>query len=176
MGYQRRVPPFSIEGLATPCEVYQSPNDSGPRPHTYGVILHSTRSGRTGEDALTEEYMLTVNYMMRPKTVSAHRVIGYHKGQHAQLVEDDLIAWHAGSDNIEYLGIEFTQPLPTDPFSEYQYEVGAAVVRMLAWKYKFPLDRWHVRQHQDTVQGRRDGKSDPGNMWDYEGFLKRLSD
>jgi N-acetyl-anhydromuramyl-L-alanine amidase AmpD len=127
-----------------------------------------------GEETLTEEYILTVNYMMQVNTVSAHRVIGYHKGQHCQVVADDLIAWHAGNDNPSYLGIEFTQPMPGDSFSQWQYDVGVAVVRAWAEKYGFPLDRWHIRRHQDTLQGQESGKSDPGECFDYEGFLTNL--
>lgn len=135
--------------------------------------MHSTRSGKFTRE---EEYQKTVDYMMKPLTVSSHRVIGVLPGQHAQLVEDDLIAHHAEEDNLLWLGIELAQPLPGDPYSDFQYEESAAVVRLWHEKYRFPLDRLWIRGHQETAQGRRWGKSDPGDKadgghWDWERFI-----
>lgn len=113
---------------------------------------------------------------MQAQTVSAHRVIGTEPGQHAQLVADELIAWHAASDNTRYLGIEFCQPLPDDEYSEWQIETGIAVC--VAWCRKFGIvpSAATIRRHQDTAQGRSCGKSDPGEMLNYEAFLDRVTE
>lgn len=127
-----------------------------------------------GEEALSEEYMRTVRWMLRPGTASSHRVIGYHKGQHCQVVADELIAWTAREYNTDHLQIEMTQPTPDDPFSDYQYRCTAAVVKAWARKYGFPLDRFHIRGHEEIPPGIREGKTDPGDKWDWNRFVALL--
>ena len=133
-----------------------------------GVILHSTRSGVSGREA---EYQRTVSYMMQKDTVSAHRVIGVREGQHAQMVENGLIAWHAQEDNQTQLSIEFCQPLPGDSYSDWQVATGIAVVREWCRIYNIRPSRETIRPHSGTPQGRRSGKSDPGEPFPYEEFL-----
>lgn len=147
---------------ATPALVHYSPNHGARRTQTLGVILHSTRSGRSGREA---EYQRTIGYMMQPSTVSAHRVIGVVESQHAQMVEDDVIAWHAASDNKYWLGIEFCQPRPEDEYSDWQVATGIAVV--VAWCRQYALipSERTIRLHQETEQGRLAGKSDPGDKF-----------
>ena len=101
---------LSIDEQARPYLIAISPNQDGKRPGTTGIILHSTRSGKPGAD----DYYLTVNYFEQRGTASAHRVIGRKQGQHAQMVADEKIAWHAKEDNRYWLGIEFAQAVPTD--------------------------------------------------------------
>ena len=155
-------------------EVRLSPNHGGPRAETKGVILHSTRSGRTGPNAGEEEYELTVRYFEKPGVLaSAHRVIGIRERQHAICVIDEDRAWHAADDNDYYLGIEFCQPLPTDPYTRWQYEQGALTVAYWSQKFGFPINTLTVARHSDTAQGKRGRKSDPGQLFDYIGFLNR---
>ena len=42
----------------------QSPNRGGVRPHTYGVVLHSTRGGASSYDA---EYRATLRVLLEAK-------------------------------------------------------------------------------------------------------------
>lgn len=106
--------------------------------------------------------------------VSAHRVIGVLPGQHAQIVADELIAWHAREYNSAWLGIELCQPTPRDEYTEYQYQCAAAVVFGWAQKYGIPLDREHLRGHDEIPPGIREGKSDPGALWDWQKFMSLL--
>lgn len=156
---------------AVPDVVYDSPNHGGRRARTLGVILHSTRSGRAGA-AL--EYERTTRYMLQPDTVSSHRVIGVLEGQNAQMVEDDLTAWHAASDNREWLGIEFAQPTPSDDYTEWQIGTGVAVVVDWCRRYGIVPSERTIRRHQDTAQGKAAGKSDVGERFPYRQFIERV--
>ncbi len=111
--------------------------------------------------------------MMLPETVSSHYVVGFDLGQVAQMVDLDYMAWHAEEDNEYYLGIEFTQPLPTDSYSQWQVDCGRTLLGQLASSYSFPLDRLHILRHQDTLQGKRWGKSDPGDLLDIDYMLRQ---
>ena len=118
--------------------------------------------------------MLTVNYFLKPGTpASAHRVIGILPGQHALMVEDEMMAWAQAEDNTLYLSIEFSQPTPEDEYSDFQLEEGAKVVAEWSRKFGFPINSLTVPRHQDTVQGKRNGKSDPGPKFPYVAFLNR---
>lgn len=145
-----------------------SPNHGKARPATKGIILHSTRSGRAGREA---EYQRALSYMLQPNTVSAHRVIGVNPGQHAIVVEDDLMAWHAAEDNQFWLGIEFCQPLPDDEYSEWQIEQGIAVCVGWCRKYGIVSSLETIRRHSETEQGKRVGKSDPGYPFPCPEFI-----
>jgi N-acetyl-anhydromuramyl-L-alanine amidase AmpD len=152
-------------------DVYYSPNCGGLRRRTVGIVLHSTRSGMSGERALETEYGRTISWFMTPgANASAHRVIGYVPGQHAQIVPDDYVAWHAGEMNDEWLGIEFCQPRPADPFSEYQFAVGVTVCVEWCTRYGIEPSPRTIVRHQDTAQGKRWGKTDPGDMFPYADF------
>ncbi len=154
-------------------EVYSSPNHGPRRSVTKGVVVHSTRSGRLSQE---EEYEITVEWFLNPSAqVSAHRVIGYYEGQHAQLVDDDLEAWAARDHNTTHLQVELCQPLPSSPFSDYQYKTLAALCAHWARKYGFPLDRDHIRGHDEIPPGIREGKSDPGSLFDWDKLLALVS-
>lgn len=159
-------------GSGEPVAVFRSPNHGGPRPGTKGVILHATRSQRCAPE---DEYQATVDYMMQPGTVSAHRVIGVLEGQHAQLVADDLQAWHAEEDNLWWLSIEFCQPTAADSFSDYQIKTGVAVVAAWLRHYGLAPATETIRRHEDTEQGKRWGKTDPGACFPYAEFIAMLN-
>ena len=108
---------------------------------------------------------------MRPGTVSSQRVIGIEPEMHAQMVADDLIAWHAQEDNPWWLSIEFTQPLPGAHYTDWQIEIGQWVVAGWFKKYGLEASRQTIRRHEDTAQGIRCGKSDPGGMFPYQDFI-----
>jgi N-acetyl-anhydromuramyl-L-alanine amidase AmpD len=136
------------------------------------VIIHSTRSGRFTRQG---EYRKTIQYMMNPRSqVSSHRVIGMYRGQDALLVSEENIAWHAGEDNRQWLGYELCQPGPGDPYSSWQYQRAALHVLAASRRFGFPLDREHLVGHEERPQGRRDGKTDPGPMWDWGRFMEVL--
>lgn len=153
--------------------IYESPNHGGKRPQTLGIILHSTRSGLADN---VQEYSRTISYMMQADTVSSHRVIGLNPVQHARMVEDDLIAWHAQEDNLGWLSIELVQARPIDPYSIWQ--VDTAIEVCIAWclAYGIAPSQATIRRHSDTEQGKRNGKSDPGPFLIYDEFVKDVAD
>jgi len=92
--------------------------------------------------------------------------MGILKGQHAQLVPDIYQAWHAEELNEYYLSIELAQPTIDDEFTNWQYEETARTI--LQWKDKYQFSLSYIFGHEETVQGQRNGKSDPGPMFDWE--------
>jgi N-acetyl-anhydromuramyl-L-alanine amidase AmpD len=150
-------------------ECYWSPNHQGARAKTVGVILHSTRGGTA--DAATE-YAATIRWFMASNSLcSAHRVIGAEPGMHAQLVDGNLIAWHAGQDNQTWLGIELCQPHLGDPITDYQIETAAQVVAAWCRKYGIEPSRSTIKEHRETAQGASCGKSDIGLPFDIVEFV-----
>ncbi len=142
-----------------------SPNHSGPRAATLGVVIHSTRGGASSQE---REYEATCNWFSRPASeVSAHRVIGFD-GNGAICIEDDLVAWHATNHNFRWLGVELTQPTINDAYSEAQYATLRALLKEWRNKYGFPLDRDHLVAHSEI----NSQKSDPGPLFDWEKVLE----
>lgn len=92
------------------------------------------------------------------------------------MVADDNIAWHSQENNQSYLSIEFCQPLPTDPYSEWQFETGVAVCVEWCRRYGIRPSFSTIPRHSDTAQGKRNGKSDPGVLFDYANFVARVRD
>jgi len=136
-----------------------------------GVVIHSTRGNASTRQL---EYTATISWFQNPSSgVSAHRVIGYFPGQHAQLVPDHLIAWHARTYNAHWLGVELVQPKPTDDFSRWQYEELARLYLSWARANGFPADGYHIVGHDEIPPGIADGKTDPGALFDWE-LLKAL--
>jgi N-acetyl-anhydromuramyl-L-alanine amidase AmpD len=112
--------------------------------------------------------------MMQPGTVSSHRVIGIRYNQHAQMVDDDAEAWHAQEDNGEWLAIEFTQPTPEARYSDWQIAVGVQVVADWCRRYGLRACTDTIKRHEETRQGIRCGKSDPGRLFPYFEFVLRV--
>lgn len=154
-------------------EVQWSPNAVPHRPRTLGIIIHSTR-GNT--DSLEREYLATISHFLNPQAeVSTHVVIGPRSI--CRMVADADLAWHARENNATHLGIELVHPRADWPFTDFEYEAAAEVVRGWCEKYSIPME--HVTSqsqpgiigHDETEQGRRDGKSDPGGQFDWSHFM-----
>ena len=147
-----------------------SPNHwAGKRATTKGAIIHSTRGGAASQEA---EYEATWRWFANPHSqVSAHRVIGFD-GNGAICVEDDLMAWHAGAHNPQWLGVELTQPRDSDPFSDAQYGTLSILLRLWSLQYGFPLNREHLLAHSEI----NSHKSDPGDLFDWDKLLALLGD
>lgn len=121
-----------------------------------------------------DEYQKTVDYMLKPGTASSHLVIGIEPGQYAQMVADDMAAWHAQEDNDWWYSVEFTQPVPEAKYNDWQIRVGERAVaqRFKAWRLE--ASKQTIKRHQDTAQGIRCGKSDPGDNFPYERFIENV--
>jgi N-acetyl-anhydromuramyl-L-alanine amidase AmpD len=155
---------------------------AGVRPYTRGIVLHATRGGtraRAGETlaaTLEREYAANVRYMQNAAhKVSPHFCVGPTKV--ARMVADDLVAWHAQQHNQTHLGIEIAQPAYQPDFVDFQYDATAEICAHWCWKYGLaPEHRTNDDQngiigHDETDQGRRDHKSDPGAKWDWGRFI-----
>lgn len=97
-------------------------------------------------------------------------MIGWHEGQHARVVPDDLSAWTAGQHNRYSLQVELVQPTRDHEYSTWQYE---ELARLIAWwreQHSIEL----VTGHEDTEHGRQNGKSDPGPMFDWDRLMEPL--
>lgn len=157
-------------------------NNSGPylrRPKV--VVMHSTRSGiETKTDA--EELESTINWFTNPDGASSHWVLSGK--ERVRVVSDDLIAWHSAYLNSRSWGIEFTQPTIDRPFQDGHYVNAALVGRHyvklgVAPKWLSYWDGGDVSgfvAHEDTVQGRELGKTDPGPKFDRVRFIASLED
>ena len=82
------------------------------------------------------------------------------------------MAWTQGEDNTWYLSIEFCQPTPNDDYTEWQLEEGARTVAEWSKGFSFPISVVTLPRHQDTPQGKRSGKSDPGDKFPYFRFFQ----
>ncbi len=164
----------ATEPAALPVDERLSPNRRPGRAETVGVVIHSTRGGTP--DAETD-FRATINWFLNPASeVSAHAVVG--PSRVCRMVPDDEVAWHSGENNHTHLGIEIAQPRVDLPYADSQYRAAAAVVRGWCDRYGIPME--HVGSqaergligHQETEQGRRVGKSDPGGTFNWDYFLR----
>lgn len=159
------TPEPAYRPVIVPCP--PSPNHGGPRPRTAGVIIHSTRGG----GAYGREFVGTLNWFARQDSqVSAHAVVS-RAGEIAYPVPADMIAYHAGVHNADHLGVEFEQPTIQDAYTVPQFAAGAWLVSGWCRQYGIPIDRQHLIGHEESAQGRRAGKTDPGARWDWQRFL-----
>lgn len=148
----------------------------GPRPTTRGVVIHTTRGGASSVET---EYVATLNWFTNPDAgVSAHLVIGAGRFSEAcRSVHDAEVAHHAREHNATHLGLEIVQQTPATPIADFSYRAAAEACRKWAATYGFPLRRvMDARQpgligHEDTAAGKRDGKTDPGPLFDWPRFL-----
>lgn len=159
-----------------PYRVLPSPNHSGLRAETRGVVIHATRSGKPFL-GLQEEYEGTISYIRTPGVPASYNVV-IGPWEMAVCVDHSLGAYHGEENNHTHLSIGLAQPVASMPYTPFQYTAAAYVVRYWHSLYPtFPLLRvfsqYHrgIVGHEDTEQGRRHGKSDPGFRWDWPHFL-----
>ena len=123
------------------------------------------------------EFEGTLNWFKNPASqVSSHWVIG-RDGTRARIVADDLLAWHAGEHNATHWGIELEQGVESDGFTDTQMDALVAVCKSYVGDFGVPIA--HSMNgfvgHQETSQGLRVGKSDPGALFDWGRLLSGLT-
>ena len=163
--------------MITPDLTRLSPNFYDPPVVGSTVVIHSTRSGTSMNPS---EFAGTLNYFATRGNPSSHWVIS-RQGHAARVVADTRQAWHAGVDNDNTWGIELEQGVETDGFTAPQIDRLIDVCRGY-------VDDFGVRPvrvftsfasgfvgHQDTVQGKSFGKSDPGRLFPWDDFISRLT-
>lgn len=131
------------------------------------AVIHSTRSGIPGND----DWYSTVNWFANPASqVSSHLLIA-RDGRVGRFVADEDTAWHAGEHNPYTLGVELEQPTIDTPFTEIQLR--RAAIAVCEWRGKWgPLS---CVGHENTPQGIRIGKTDPGPLFDWTHFTELLN-
>ena len=145
------------------------------------IVVHSTRSGQVSfTDA--QELQATINWFSSVNSqASAHWVIS--EVERVRMVEDKYPAWHAVEHSWEAYRIEVCQPTRDRPYKEGHYKnlvsvcvpyvkAGIPVVHLPT------LEAGDSRRgfvgHEETEQGLRDGKSDPGPPFDWPKFISML--
>lgn len=149
----------------------------GMPPTCKCVIIHCTRSGVPGNPS---EFEGTLGYMSRKGTTSSHWVVS-RTGVKARVVPDSQEAWHAGTDNDNAWGIEIEQGVASDGFTDVQL---AAVVEICkGYRDDFNVPAYHSTTsaegfigHEETIQGRSYGKSDPGYLFPWDWFIAQLQE
>lgn len=165
--------------MISPDLVHLSPNTNPypMNPGTRTVVIHCTRSGTPMNPS---EFQGTLNYMSTPGTTSSHWVVS-RGGTTARVVHDSQQAWHAGSDNDNSWGIEIEQGVEDDGFTQPQLDALVAVCQ--GYVADFGVAPVHVLSsglpgfvgHEETAQGQSYGKSDPGHLFPWDGFIAALN-
>ena len=107
------------------------------------VVLHIT-AGSTMEGAFN-----TFQGSLAPRRVSAHFIID-RDGTVYQLLSISETAWHASACNGHSVGIEHVAMPEKLMATEAQYAASAALVLWLCEQMKVPVDRAHVRSHNEA--------------------------
>lgn len=164
------------------------------RSHIAGVMIHATRSGRSaGDDGPGTE-----NWLGHPSNGSAAQDWGsswdaliYESG--LQVITHDVDKWYASwcagygdagtwPAGLYYVMVEVSQGRPEDHFTEAELHSAAQYTAEASQKYGFPLVKIPfltqrgtpprgICSHEDSANGKKLGKSDPGPMWPWERFL-----
>jgi len=157
-------------------------NNSGPflrKPKI--VVMHSTRSGQP-HFSDSQELGATLNWFVNPEGASSHWVLS--ELERVRVVQDSLIAWHSAYLNSRSWGIELTQPTIDRPFTDGHYANAALIGQNYVKLGVAPvwLEYWDGNDasgfvaHEDTIQGRQSGKSDPGPKFDRARLISSLED
>lgn len=159
-------------------EIKLSPNLVKAPVNGSTVIIHATRSGISH---YARELEATLNWFSRPGNPSSNFVIDYD-GTIVLVVDPAFRAAHAQEDNDNAWGIEVCQGVESDGFTDKQYEALARVCRGFMADYNVPAIHCVSSimpgfiGHEETAQGKRNGKSDPGRLFDWDRFISSLTE
>jgi len=127
-------------------------------------------------------YSATIDWFQNPRAnASAHYVVG-PKGQVAQCVHNEDIAWHAGwwRTNTKSIGIEHAGYIGNPrSFTRRMYRSSARLSAYLARRFKIPVDRRHIIGHNQVPGcpgpgGGIDCHRDPGRYWNWERYMRLI--
>lgn len=171
------APVRSTTRAATPATAptvttFATPNKSGVRQTTDGIIVHTTNGGAADAQA---EFDATIRHFNDPNArVSANAVIG-PDGTIAFTGNWDDQTWHARSQNSHKIGIEIAQTaadnLAGKPITDAQYQSLAWLTKQLSDRYGFDINRTTIRGHSETPDGQGDHKVDPGRQFDWDRYI-----
>ena len=103
------------------------------------IVIHIAQGSYSG----------TINWFQNPRVnVSAHYVVG-RKGQIAQCVHNEDIAWHAGNwkYNTKSIGIEHAG-YARHRWTDRMYRSSARLSAYLCRRFNIPVDRRHIIGHR----------------------------
>lgn len=149
------------------------------------VVIHSTRSGVVAVTWTHDKEMgSTINWFLGTNSSASSNLV-ISPTEIVRMVPDEFPSWHAKEHSWQAWGIEMTQPLRDTPYQEGHYinlvralrhyhELGVAYVHLptLVWGDTAS----GIIGHQETAQGLRDGKSDPGQPFDWTKLLAMLTE
>ncbi len=149
------------------------------------VMIHATRSGvpnRTSIAGHRKEMTSTINWFLSTASgVSSNLIVS--PVEIVRMVSDDDYAIHAGEHNPWMWSVELTQALATDPYLDGHYELLAKACRPYVRAGVPPVYLPHYSNgmegftgHEDSEQGVRAGKSDPGLQFDWDRFIAMLQE
>lgn len=158
------------------------------RVGVHGIIWHATRSGVRGRSP-SDEYGSTLNWFRSPHNLvpdahgnawygaMAHYVIG--GGRVCRVLREELVPrFSAGIHDFRAISVEVAQATGEDDYDERDMSLCRELASDLSRRHGFALGRipfvdennagWPGEVgHEDTAQGRQQGKSDPGQrFWD----------
>ena len=159
--------------MIAPDWISTSPFFNDAPPAAFGVIIHATRGGRSLNPSELEG---TLNWFINPVAeVSSHWVVG-RQGHKVRVISDNRQAWHAGEHNETHWGIELEQGVESDGFTPEQ--IAACIDICRGYVQDFGVPPVHAFNgfvgHQETPQGMRRGKSDPGALFPWAEFIDAL--
>jgi hypothetical protein len=159
-----------------------------------GVFIHATRSGHSeGDDGPGTE-----NWASNPSNTGAFwDALIYEDGQQVKCTnweQDEQPLWAAGYGNSgtwsaqdNYIHIEFAQGTIDDEFTAAQLESGAQWIAEMARVHAFPVQRiaflaqtgerpYGLADHENSANGRKLGKSDPGYRFPWAALIERITE
>jgi len=149
------------------------------------VVIHSTRSGVIGRTDHNLEMQSTINWFMGTNSSASSNLV-ISPTEIVRMVADEFPSWHAKEHSWQAWGIELTQPMRDTPYEEGHY---VNLVRALKhYQTLGPVELVHLSSlawgdatsgligHEETAQGLRDGKSDPGPQFNWAKLLAMLND
>jgi hypothetical protein len=125
-------------------------------------------------------YSATINWFKdRRANSSAHYVVS-RRGQVAQCVHNEDIAWHAGwwKTNKKSIGIEHAGHIGNRrSFTRRMYRSSARLSAHLCRRFNIPVDHRHIIGHNQVpgCRGAGGGVSchrDPGRHWDWNRYMR----
>ena len=123
------------------------------------VVIHTTQGSFAG----------SVSWMQNPKSnVSAHYIIS-KTGQVVQMVKEEDVAWHVGSENGYTIGIEH-EGFVSDPnwVTPQMLDASSKLTCYLVKKWKLAPTKAHIKGH---VEMPNQTHTDPGKYWPWDKYI-----
>ena len=123
------------------------------------VVVHTTQGSFAG----------AVSWLQNPKAkVSAHYVIS-KTGQVVQMVKEEDVAWHVGSENGYTIGIEH-EGFVSDPnwVTPQMLDASAKLTCYLTKKWKLQPTKANIKGH---VEMPNQTHTDPGKFWPWDKYI-----